>query len=205
MGDNASFEQSKSEVPGMTQGKSWKRELAEDIAVIALALVVIWGTGIGLQFYLQTPTPLLAVESESMEPVLYRGDFVIVRAVDPATLQVGDIIIYKAESLGFPPGSASIVHRIIEIQEVSGQLYFFTKGDNNPGPDYGNRTADDILAKVIGSVRYLGFLTLLLLEPIVGWSSVIVLIVVFLVTSVLCDSFSPKKEGEEPENNEQSS
>ncbi len=186
----------------MTQNKSWKRELIEDVAVIALALVVIWGTGIGLQIYLQTPTPLLAVESGSMEPALYRGDFVIVRAVDPTTLRVGDIIIYDATSLGFPSGSVPIVHRIIEIQDVSGQLYFFTKGDNNPGPDYGNRTADDIIAKVIGSVRYLGFLTLLLLEPIVGWSSVIVLIVVFLVTSVLCDSFSPREEGEELENNE---
>ena len=191
------------EVLSLTQSKSWKRELIEDVAVIALALVVIWGTGIGLQIYLQTPTPLLAVESESMEPALYRGDFVIVRAVDPTTLRVGDIIIYDATSLGFPSGSVPIVHRIIEIQDVSGQLYFFTKGDNNPGPDYGNRTVDDIIAKVIGSVRYLGFLTLLLLEPIVGWSSIIVLIVVFLVTSVLCDSFSPRREGEELENNEQ--
>ena len=191
------------EVLSLTQSKSWKRELIEDVAVIALALVVIWGTGIGLQIYLQTPTPLLAVESESMEPALYRGDFVIVRAVDPTTLRVGDIIIYDATSLGFPSSSVPIVHRIIEIQDVSGQLYFFTKGDNNPGPDYGNRTVDDIIAKVIGSVRYLGFLTLLLLEPIVGWSSIIVLIIVFLVTSVLCDSFSPRKEGEELENNEQ--
>jgi signal peptidase len=183
--------------------KGWKRELIEDIGVIAITLFLIWGTGISLQIYLQTPTPLLAVESGSMEPVLYRGDFVIVRGVDPATLQVGDIVIYDAASLDSTISDVPIVHRIIDIQNESGELYFFTKGDNNPGPDYGNRTSDDIIAKVIGSIRYLGFLTLLLLEPIVGLGSVIVLIVVFLVTSVVCDTFTPPKAGEEPEKNKQ--
>ncbi|MFX0080093.1 MAG: signal peptidase I, partial [Candidatus Hermodarchaeota archaeon] len=119
----------------MSQEKSWKREFVEDAIVIVVVLAVVWGTGIGLQFYLQTPTPLLAVESGSMEPVFYRGDLVIVRAVDPTTLVVGDIVIYNSSSIPGGSGDVPIVHRIIEIQEVGGQLRFITKGDNNPGPD----------------------------------------------------------------------
>ncbi|MFW9830400.1 MAG: signal peptidase I, partial [Candidatus Thorarchaeota archaeon] len=141
----------------MSQEKSWKRELAEDAVIVVLVLLVVWGSGMGLQFYLQTPTPLLAVESESMEPVLYRGDLVVVRAVDPTTLQVGDIVIYNASSNIWAPGDVPIVHRIIEIQNISGQLFFITKGDNNHGPDWGNRTASDILALVIGKLPYFGF------------------------------------------------
>jgi signal peptidase len=177
----------------LSREKSWKREFVEDALVIALVLVVVWGTGIGLQIYLQTPTPLLAVESGSMEPVFYRGDLVIVRAVDPSTLIVGDIVIYNASSLNGGASGVPIVHRIIEIQDVGGELRFITRGDNNPGPDIGYRTEEDILAKVIGSVKYLGFVTLILLPP-TGLISIIILIVTFLVASLLCDSFAPKKK-----------
>lgn len=174
----------------MSEKKSWKREIVEDIIVVAIVLVAVWGSGIGLQLYLGTPTPLLAVESGSMEPVLYRGDLVIVRAVDPTTLQLGDIIIYNRTS---DPRDVPIVHRIIAIQDISGELYFTTKGDNNPGPDSGLRTTADIRAKVIGSIRYLGFITLLLLSSS-GFTSIILLIIAFLVPSLLCDYLTPHRE-----------
>ena len=190
------------EVPDLSKEKSWKRELIEDAIVIGLVLIIIWGTGIGLQFYLQTPSPLLAVESESMEPTLYRGDLVVVRAVDPTTLQIGDIVIYDTTDLGPAFSGTPIVHRIIDIVNLSGELFFFFKGDNNPIPDPWNRTADDIIAKVIGSVRYLGFVTLLLISPY-GLTSIIVLIVIFIVTSLLCDNLAPRKRDEELENVEQ--
>lgn len=182
----------------MSKGKSWKRELLEDAIVIAIVLGMFGGSLIGLQIYLGTPIPFLAVESGSMEPTLYRGDLVIVRAVDPATLKVGDIVIYDASSLPYSSSDVPIVHRIIEIQDVSGNLYFITKGDNNPGPDGGNRTSEDIIAKVIGSIRYLGFITLLLISPI-GLYSIIALIIVFLVSSILCDNLAPRTIDEEPE------
>lgn len=166
--------------------------------MIGLVLVIVWGTGVGLQLYLQTPSPLLAVESESMEPTLYRGDLVIVRAVDPVTLQVGDIVIYDGSSLPGYTRNVPIVHRIIAIDNSTGVLFFFTRGDNNPAPDGGNRTADDIIAKVIGSIRYLGFVTLLLISPY-GITSIIVLVVVFFLTSLLCENLAPQKRDEELE------
>jgi signal peptidase len=181
----------------LSREKSWKHEFVEDVIVIAVTLMVVWGTGIGLQFYLQTPTPLLAVESGSMEPVFYRGDLVIVRSVDPTTLAVGDIVIYDSSSIR-PSDDVPIVHRIIEIQDVGGELRFITKGDNNPVPDGEYRTEEDILAKVIGSVKYLGFITLILLPP-TGLPSIIILIAIFLVASLLCDNLAPRKKNEEPE------
>jgi signal peptidase len=185
----------------LSKEKSWKREIVESAILVGLVLVIVWGSGVGLQFYLQTPSPLLAVESQSMEPTLYRGDLVIVRAVDPTTLQVGDIVIYNGSSLPLFSGNVPIVHRIIEIINDSGDLYFFTKGDNNPWPDPENRTESDILAKVIGSVRYLGFVTLLLISPY-GITSIIALIVIFFVTSFLCENLAPRKRDEELENTE---
>ncbi|MFX1564259.1 MAG: signal peptidase I [Promethearchaeota archaeon] len=172
----------------MGEGKSWKREVIGDFAVVAIVLLIIGGGTLGLQFYLGTPTPLWAVESGSMEPVFYRGDLVIVRAVDPVTLEVGDIIIFDAPFVDVP-----VVHRIIEIELVNETLRFTTKGDNNPSADmWSPITADKIIAKVIGTVRYLGFIALFVLIPGAIYP-IILLIVIFLFLSILCDSSKSQK------------
>jgi signal peptidase len=170
----------------------WKREVAEDAVIVVIAVAIVLGGQLGLQLYLGTSTPLLAVESESMEPTLYRGDLVIVRAVDVQTLQVGDIIIFNATWHSNVP----VVHRIIEIENVSGELQFITKGDNNPGPDEPT-PASHVLAKVVGSIRYLGFITLLLLLPGGVWA-IVLLLAVFVVTSLVCGSVAPQRRNQEP-------
>ncbi len=177
----------------MAKKKSWQRELIEDVVIITLALVIFWGSGVALQLYLGTSTPFLAVESESMEPTLYRGDLIILRAVDPNTLQVGDIIVFDFGSLDVP-----VVHRIIHIENTSGYLEFTTKGDNNPGPDPEARVASDIHGKVIGSIRYFGYVTLLLLLP-GGIVTIFLIIMFFVILSFLCDSFTKKPDSEEVE------
>lgn len=187
----------------MSSLRGWKRELLEDAAILVLALVMVWGGQLGLQLGLGTPTPLLAVESESMEPTLYRGDLVIVRAVDVQTLRVGDIIIFNAS---WHISNVPVVHRIIQIENVSGELQFTTKGDNNltnPGPDPEPALASAVRGKVVGSVRYLGFITLLLLLPGGVWA-IFLLLAVFVVTSFLCGSFAPQRRNQEPVESEPS-
>jgi signal peptidase I len=174
--------------------------LLEDAAILVIAVAIVLGGQLGLQLYLGTPTPLLAVESESMEPTLYRGDLVIVRAVDVRTLQVGDIIIFRSYAGSITP----IVHRIILIENVSGELHFTTKGDNNASPDPDFRLTSDVFAKVVGSVRYLGFITLLLLLPGGLWA-IFLLLAVFVVTSLACGSFAPQRPNQEPVESEPSS
>jgi len=181
--------------------RGWKRELLEDAAILVIALAIVFGGQLGLQLYLGTPTPLLAVESESMEPTLYRGDLVIVRSVDVSTLRVGDIIIFNAS---WYLSDVPVVHRIVQIQNVSGELHFITKGDNNAGSDEYFRLASDILAKVVGSVRYLGFVTLLLLLPGGVWA-IFLLLAVFVVTSLVCGSFAPPRRYQEPVESQPSS
>lgn len=172
----------------MSESKNWKRDLLEELTLILVVLAILGAGGVSLQLYLGTPTPLLAVESGSMEPTLYRGDLVIVRAVDPETLKVGDIIIFHASWCDVP-----VVHRIIEVQHVGDELQFITKGDNNPTQDHTPVHASDVIAKVIASVRYLGFVTLLLLLA-GGLFYIIILLVVFLLASLICDALAPKEE-----------
>ncbi len=172
----------------MGNGKSRKRELTETVAFFVVGLILVFGSSIGLQLYLGTTTPLLAVESESMEPTLYRGDLVIVRGVNPESLEVGDIIIFQSSMSDVP-----VVHRIVNIGYSGGELQFTTKGDNNPTIDPYLVPESDVLAKVIGSIRYLGFVTLILILP-GGVFFIVFLISIFLLSSIICESFSTKEQ-----------
>lgn len=81
---------------------------------------------------------LNVVVSGSMEPVLYRGDIVVVEKTNflglsefnPNDVEVGDIVVYNAEWFSSP-----VIHRIINISEINGSTYYTIKGDNNPTAD----------------------------------------------------------------------
>ncbi|MFW6040970.1 MAG: signal peptidase I, partial [Thermoplasmatota archaeon] len=77
------------------------------------------------------------VRSDSMQPVMGRGDIVLLSEKDPESIEEGDIIAVSVpehyqENYGYPP---TIIHRVMEIEEVQGQLYFNTKGDDNTQRD----------------------------------------------------------------------
>lgn len=73
----------------------------------------------------------IAIMSNSMIPEFYRGDVVIIKKIDKKqfiNLQKGDIIEYNMDN-------SMVIHRIINIKELDGELYFITKGDNNNAAD----------------------------------------------------------------------
>jgi signal peptidase len=93
------------------------------------------------------------VVSGSMEPVFYRGDIVVVEKANflginefnPEDVQVGDIVIYKANWFPEP-----VIHRVITTGTAkNGTKYFVIKGDNNPVPDQEVVYPTQITSKVI--------------------------------------------------------
>ncbi|MBM4240489.1 MAG: signal peptidase I [Euryarchaeota archaeon] len=93
------------------------------------------------------------VVSGSMEPILYRGDIVVVektnlfslQEINPNDIQNGDIIIYQATWFPQP-----VIHRVISTGKTSdGRTYFITKGDNNPTQDPLAVYPQQVIAKVI--------------------------------------------------------
>ncbi len=84
------------------------------------------------------------VVSGSMEPVLYRGDIVIIDTnPDENNLQVGDIVVYKATWFPQP-----VIHRIIAKTETPSGTVYTIKGDNNPSPDPAPVKPSQIISKV---------------------------------------------------------
>ncbi|PVX26257.1 MAG: signal peptidase I, partial [Candidatus Bathyarchaeum sp.] len=95
-----------------------------------------------LGFVYGTENPILAVASESMEPVLYKGDLIVIEGIDNAadiqvgtkdSDQVGDVIVFHK------PGGPDelIVHRAVQrIDNGDGTYSFKTWGDNNVAADW---------------------------------------------------------------------
>ena len=95
---------------------------------------------------------LNVVVSGSMEPVMYRGDIVVIQKAnlfgiqefDPHTVQVGDIVVYNAVWYDSP-----VIHRVIKIAEINGTVCYMIKGDNNKKPDPYWVTAEQITDRVV--------------------------------------------------------
>ncbi len=106
------------------------KEIATYIVIILIGIIVAQHMNV--------------VVSGSMEPVMYRGDIVIIDH-NPSSVQVGDIIVYKATWV-----NEDVIHRVIAIgKDSSGNTVVETKGDNNPVPDPALVYPNQIISKVV--------------------------------------------------------
>jgi len=100
-------------------------KILKDIAICFLILLgVFYVLPKTLSLTLKSSYPIAAVSSNSMEPVLEKGDLILIKGARKGDIKIGDIIVYKGEN-GF------IIHRVIKIQEEN----LITKGDANIYPD----------------------------------------------------------------------
>lgn len=80
-------------------------------------------------FFLQTS--FQTVTSRSMEPSIKAGDMVLTRQIPTEEIRTRDVVILPlpdADGLYF-------AHRIVGVNQTSGDVVVKTKGDANPNPD----------------------------------------------------------------------
>ena len=82
---------------------------------------------------------LSVIPTHSMKPNINRGDIIILTKVDQDNVQEGDIVVYY-NYINVLGGYRyeRVVHRVVEIEEVGGELRYYTQGDNletNPTTD----------------------------------------------------------------------
>ena len=74
----------------------------------------------------------LIVLTDSMHPEIDSGDLIICNTAEAEDIKVNDIISF------FDPagnGTSIVTHRVIEIVEEDGEIFFRTRGDNNNTED----------------------------------------------------------------------
>lgn len=114
----------------------------KEIAIYAVLIILV----------LIAAQHLNVVVSGSMEPVMYRGDIVVLEQVDllgfhefsPDDVQVGDIVVYNAAWHEGP-----VIHRVINIAEINGSTVFEIKGDHNDVSDPYWVTKSQIKSRVL--------------------------------------------------------
>ena len=124
------------------------------IATIILILVILVS---GLFKY-----QMIAIASNSMNPVFYRGDAVVMEKYDEnMSIKVGDILVFSSDK-------AMIVHRVVEIIDVDNETTVYrTKGDNNNAPDPKVVTEGQIIGKLKFYVKFIGYPTVMLQDMLI--------------------------------------
>ncbi len=109
--------------------------IAATCLTLIIATLILWLPLISSEYISTT------VIGESMLPTLRSGDLLIIKDVNPAEIEVGDIITVRYDD-------SSITHRLIE--KIKGDPnYYRLKGDGNEEPDSGRFEESRIMGKVI--------------------------------------------------------
>lgn len=96
------------------------------------------------------------VQSGSMEPSLKTGSLVFIKS--SSEYKIGDIVTFKSgPNVDIKNPRGTITHRIVEINQKSGQFFYVTKGDANEAPDVDLRPSSYVIGKVIFSIPYIGY------------------------------------------------
>ena len=95
---------------------------------------------------------IIAIASDSMRPTFARGDAVLVEKTTAEKIKEGDILVFKHEGI-------IITHRVNKIIVENDQLHFITKGDNQEEVDAFTTEEHQVIGRVVGINRYIGYPT----------------------------------------------
>lgn len=95
------------------------------------------------------PLYLIGIGSESMTGAINKGDAALTyKEKNIDKINVGDIIVFDTRK-------KTLVHRVVEIEEIDGIKYYRTKGDANNTRDNIDIKFEDIKGKVLYRIPYI--------------------------------------------------
>ena len=120
------------------------------VVAALLLLAVLAAASILILLPRATQGSAMTVLTGSMTPEIPVGSVVLVRPVDPATLEVGDVATYVEKDDVF------VTHRVHRINRKTKPTSYVFQGDANRTPDVDSVSADNIRGEVWFHVPYLG-------------------------------------------------
>jgi signal peptidase len=137
--------------------------LAEHRYSILLISFIVIGYSL-LILFTGTLSPVIVVRSNSMFPILARGDLVFVKSASITNLDVGSIIVFEPPK---PYDPSLTIHRVIKKWVEGDTVFFNTKGDNNATPDTYRIPASNIRAEYTGiKIPLLGYVIFFIQSPL---------------------------------------
>lgn len=121
-------------------------------AVLTVAVIIIM-TGTVMLISNQFRYGALVIATPSMTGELDRGDMVIYESYDEQLISEGQVIIFEKDG-------TVIVHRVIDIEIINGEMRYYTKGDANEHTDPGYITDANIVGLAEGRLEGGGYPTI---------------------------------------------
>jgi signal peptidase len=141
--------------------------LVQGLKAAQLAVRLVWlaGTAVLMALViLPAVLPALGhqmfiVRGASMEPAIPLGSVVLVHAVDPHNVQVGQVVTYRSAA------GTVVTHRVTAITDDA-DLTFTTKGDASAAADPSPIPAAELVGDVESSVPMVGYLITAITSPL---------------------------------------
>lgn len=120
--------------------------------VITVAFVAIM-LGVVLLISCQFKHGLLVIATGSMAGELNVGDAIIYEQYDDQPIIKGQVIVFKQDK-------STIIHRVVNIEHINGEVRYYTQGDANENVDSGYITRADIIGVINLKIKYIGMPTI---------------------------------------------
>ena len=104
---------------------------------------------------------MIAIGSDSMNPIYYKGDAVIYKKTEIKNIKEKDILVFNYNG-------TIITHRVKKIIIKNDRIYYQTIGDNNKNVDSVLIDSKDVLGTVKYIVKYIGNPTIWMQETFKG-------------------------------------
>lgn len=149
-------------------------------AIVVLCVVLMTKPGKPPQILGYTA---LRITTGSMEPTLGIDTLIIVKEVDPATIQKGDIISFYSSD----PALDGMVntHRVTSVTKEKNKFRYQTKGDGNNSVDLYDVSSKYLIGKVVASSNILGKISRLAANPLVFIPIILVPLAIILLSNLI--------------------
>lgn len=139
--------------------KTYAVKKGKKLGMITTALAVIIIVSSAMLISCQFRFGALVIATGSMTGEINKGDMIIYERYDGQTIEEGQVIV-------FMDNSSRVVHRVVKIENIGGEIRYYTKGDANEDLDTGYRLKSDIVGLTDIKLAYVGYPTLWLRETI---------------------------------------
>lgn len=159
-------------------------KMVSDMLVISVVVLAILLNGV--QLFGIKPYSVL---SGSMQSVYPTGSLIYVIGVDPARLEVSDVITFKMT------GGTVATHRIVELvpdENHPDTVRFRTKGDENEIADGSLVDFSSVIGKPVFCIPLIGYLVTYMMCPPGKYIAIIVAVALVLIETMIGMFFNDK-------------
>ena len=130
------------------------------LSAVAMVLAVVVISSVAMLISCRFRFGALVIATESMTGEINKGDMIVYEQYDDQVIEVGQVVVFTNGQ------QEKVIHRVVEIQNIGGEVRYYTKGDANEDLDAGYRVDSDIVGLSNIKLAFFGYPTLWLREII---------------------------------------